>query len=106
MPLTIKSIKGYIFHNYLEKDFDDDEKKYTYAACYELLADSINNQFKPKSKITKQNFKNNEIDPCYLSFCYSLLAEPDFKEDVQHRVRHLITFYNEGAYWCDASDLY
>lgn len=98
MPLTIKSIKGYIYHNLIKKSWDDDRKMLTYSVCYTNLSIALNEHFKPDVKITSKAFKNNAItDYTHLSFCYSLLQDPIFQKDLKEDVKNAILSSNALA---------
>ena len=92
MPLTIKSIKGYIYHQILiKKNTSDDKKKYTYWIAYGRLACALNEHFKPDVKITRKDFVRNFItDARYLSFCYSLLQNNDFQNAIRSDVKTVL----------------
>lgn len=97
MPLTMKSIKGYIHHNLIDEDFEDEQSRMTYAVCYATLAEAINTVHAPEVKITRKDFKNNTLDPNYFSYCYSILTDPVFQKGLKQDVINAIQSSNDIA---------
>lgn len=98
MPLTIKSIKGYIYHNLIESSADEEQTMFTYSVCYLNLARALNEHFNLDVKITRKDFKNNSItDSRYLSFCYSLLQDSTFQKELKKDIKDAIVSSNNLA---------
>jgi len=111
VPLTIKSIKGYIYHNLIKKSWDDDKKMFTYSVCYQKLADALNEHFKPVVLFSSKMFKKNTLSEYKaLSFCYSLLQDPAFQKQLKKDVKEALEEYEnyDNIYYINPSgdDIY
>ena len=94
MPLTIRSVKGYIYHNLIKQSWDDDRKMITYSVCYQKLVDALNEQFKPNTPFKYSMFKKNTLDDYKaLSFCYSLLQDPAFQKELKKDAKEALEEY-------------